>query len=347
MAKPLKTTVTIKALSQQLGVPISTVGNILRGDDRYSEDLRKVVMKAAKASGYKRNILASGLRGGKTNTVGILWSFGGYDSGELITRLSVGCYARDYTTLITESLTNVALIQEKLADFRARHVDAVVMQWGMAKALPEHLIEQLKEFESVVIVSPEPIGFECNNVVLSVRKGIHAMVDELVANGSRNPAILINMSANMHKVNAWRERFAEHGIKIKDTSFMNIPGMSHETMKCKRYEEAMETAYGKKKVAFDSLFCGVDEGALAAINWLKNKGIRVPEDVLVCGYNNTEFATVCSPQLSSLGRPNQVLIDEIISMLFDETEKNSGFRTVVVDYQYFPRTSTNRNHLLS
>lgn len=331
-----KKPVTIRDLANALRMPISTVGNILRDDPRYSDELRNQVMHMAKKMGYRRNVLASGLRGGKTNTVGILWSFGGFDVGGVISDLVSECYARGYSTLLCESLSDVPLMEEKLGDFLVRQVDAVVFQWGYTMEVPRQLIEQLQRFELVVVVSVGPVSFPCRNIVLSVDKGLEEAGERMLAQGRTKPAVLISRASNEHKVQAFLRPFVRRGLVGEPLPIHDIGRTAASEVMV--YYNMLNILFRRRKFEYDCLFCGVDEGAMAAIRWLQERKLRVPEDVAVVGFNDSQFTRMTTPSITSIRRPNEKLVAEILRLLFVEPERKVIQRRI--DYELMVREST-------
>ncbi|MBN2710819.1 MAG: LacI family DNA-binding transcriptional regulator, partial [Planctomycetes bacterium] len=75
-------------LAELLGVSQYTVSVALSGKGRVSEKVRKRILAAAKEYGYRPNKLAAGLRGAKTQTVGIIWNFIDMWAGDTIIALN-------------------------------------------------------------------------------------------------------------------------------------------------------------------------------------------------------------------------------------------------------------------
>jgi LacI family transcriptional regulator len=348
MKQSKKKPVTIKDLAKSLDIPLSTVGNILSNDSRYSESLRKKVMESAAKMGYRRNILASGLRGRKTNTIGILWSLGaGQASAEVVRDLASRCFFRGYTTLIADSMSDPRLIDEVLANFIARGVDGVVCLWGNPAEMPAEMVERLKSFENVVLVRPRAtpvVPFKC--VIVPVEPGIHEMVDHWVASGRKKPAVFISADSTRHKIDAFFNRYAELGCPVDEQVVLDIgekqfaTGAPYSGMSCKPYYDYLKTYFSDGRFPYDALFCGVDEAALAAITWFREHSISVPETVAVAGFNDSEFAAFSYPPIASISRSSTQLTQAIVDLLFaDAGENDSTSRVVNVPYHFTARES--------
>ena len=82
--------VTINDIARQVGASNASVSRALRGDPSVSAAMREKIRKVAKETNYIPNILARGLKGGRTQTVGILWDLGApQPSAEMVRGLSI------------------------------------------------------------------------------------------------------------------------------------------------------------------------------------------------------------------------------------------------------------------
>lgn len=345
MSNSSKKPVRIKDIAQTLNMPVSTVGNILKNDLRYTEELRQQVWQSAEKMGYRRNILASGLRGGKTNTIGVLWSLGPKQSAaEVIRELSYLCFSRGYTTLISDSRSDVKIIEEVLAGFMDRKVDGVVFQWGSAMGkIPETILEKLRNFSNVVLVQPKMNPYSLKSVVVSVETGIRQLVDYWVSQDRKKPALLIRARDNAHKLEAFIQSFACHGILVKDEDILGISDKG--SMYCRSYYDYLVAHFGPDDFPYDALFCGTDEGALGAIQWLRENHFRIPEDVAVTGFNNSEFAQFSYPPIASIGRSEVHLAEALVALLFEEPGALKGKRAIDIPYEFIwrPSAGTEKN----
>ena len=94
-----------------------------------------------------------------------------------------------------------------------------------------------------------------------------------------------------------------------------------------------------------AIFCASDELALGCMHELRMAGLRVPADVSVAGFDDTRYAAVSNPPLTTIRQPAEemgvYLIDELCATLEEETENTGG--SVVVPHQLIIRDSVCRN----
>ncbi|MBN1554328.1 MAG: LacI family DNA-binding transcriptional regulator [Phycisphaerae bacterium] len=315
----MRTAVRIKDIAQDVKLPISTVGNILRNDSRYDKDVRRRVMESAKRLGYRPNILARGLKGGRTQTVGILFPMGGvHNPGELVQGIATKVNDRHYATQIADSRYQTDIVQRNLQDYLRRGVDAVVIQVVTTMRL-EEFEDLFQAFRAVVLIPDLPQKTSADQVVLCRQQAINDAVDHLIHTGRKHPMVLGPPESEILKVEPFLRRLKERGL-----AFERKPAIYHQsnpasTSMADVAWEALET-YCSDSVPFDALLCGTDETAVAAYNWLESRGKKVPDDVAVIGFNDSSYSKFLLPALASVNRQDEEFIQQVVNMLFNRLE---------------------------
>ena len=104
-------------------------------------------------------------------------------------------------------------------------------------------------------------------------------------------------NASAKRYLGYKKALEDAGIKV-DSSKVVFTGL-----KAKHGEEAIEELT-RRNVKFDAIVCGSDELAMGAINKMREKGIKVPEDVDVVSFNNTYVASIYYPKLTTIDQPS-------------------------------------------
>ena len=160
------------------------------------------------------------------------------------------------------------------------------------------------------------------SVLMDDRYGVALAVDHLVKRGCRELYYLKDMdtvSAQL-KCEGFLSAVEHAGIaggrrRIIDTSRGIEGGM-------KAVEQILES--GKQ---FDGIVCGEDITAVGAVKAVRRAGFRIPADVAVTGYNNSEYARVCEPPLTTIdNKPELVamLSVQLLTSLIEDTDAYSS-----------------------
>jgi LacI family transcriptional regulator len=315
-------TTSLRNVAESSGVSIATVSRVLNGRDsksniQVSEVTRRKVLTVAKELNYHPNIMARGLKGGETQTVGILFSLRGpHNPGELVQMIAGEIHARHYITHIADTFCKMDVVRDRLRDYIRRGVDAVVIQIIPGMSIDEGFESMFKAFRAVVLIPSLPLDTSADQVVLCRQQAVYDAVDHLVDTGRRRPMILIPPTLREEKTNSILQRFKDRGLV-----FQKEPTIFHqwEAAPTDAAWEALETQF-PDSVPFDALLCGSDEAAVAACSWLHGRGKKIPDDVAVVGFNDSLFAKFLLPPLASVNRQNEEMAGLVEKTLFDRLE---------------------------
>jgi DNA-binding LacI/PurR family transcriptional regulator len=115
-------------------------------------------------------------------------------------------------------------------------------------------------------------------------------------------------------------------------------GRSRARSRWSAYHRALDQRGGA--FDFDCLLCSTDEGAVVALSWLKERGLRVPEQVAVIGFNNAMFSPWLTPALASVDRRDEAVAGAIERMVFERlTDGAQGGRRERIAMKLVARAS--------
>lgn len=306
---------TLLDISKKAGLAVTTVSSVLNDRPGYSQATRKRVRQVAEELGYTANPLARGLLGKSTASVALLWSMGGpHTSGEMARDIALRMQRRGYVTHLADSLSDPDVVGRLLADYRRRGVDAVVLQYqdGVVTKAIDH---QLYKFPAAVVVGPfgptEAMDWVCHDLPAGYRQA----VDHFANTGRNHPAILCDSASAGYKIKAFFEQCRSRGMAVSDRSVINVSPGAHARQWIASCKQALKVQFATE-FPFDALICTCDELAAAAIDWLRGRGLRVPEDVAVVGCNNAALSEAIAPPLASIERHDEKVASAIEEMIF-------------------------------
>ena len=126
----------------------------------------------------------------------------------------------------------------------------------------------------------------------------------------------------------------DHAQSLIDLPYPYRPDLVGES-----YVEAIREAF-PNKISVDAIFCFNDIGAMYVMRELSQRGVRVPEDVAVVGFNNTQAGRVWSPPIASGDRKPAELAATIDRLINDRLERpDDPSRRVTVHMQFIWRES--------
>jgi LacI family transcriptional regulator len=93
----------------------------------------------------------------------------------------------------------------------------------------------------------------------------------------------------------------------------------------------------------DAIFCGNDTTALSAMIYLRDKGIRIPEDFGIVGFSNEPFSKVVSPSISTIAQPGFLMGQKAAELILQQIEKKGkSYQTLVLPTELIIRESSQR-----
>ncbi len=324
----VKEEVNVHVVARHAGVSQATVSRVFSGTAPVATQTRLRVMKIANRMGYRPNRLASGLRGGRTRSIGVIWQFsdpwGGGDplvTVDLLDRFG----SRGFATYQAQHQESPDAIRAQLDDMLDRRVDAIVLQATPTQLLDVRLMETVRQAKCLVAVTREPIPDFPHDLVIHDREAaIGQVAEHFVATGRKHPAFIINsvQESNPSKIRAFREECLARGLEPHDFQLIDLhyPDRPEDLGDHHRHAVSRALDAGADKVV-DAMFCFNDVGAMYVMRELADRGFRVPEDVAVVGFNDMQAGRVWSPPLASGDRRARDLAAAIDGMLERRLER--------------------------
>ena len=317
--------ITQQEIATKLGISQRSVSVAFGGNGRIGEKTRRAILKTAEAHGYRPNRLASSLRTGQTGSIGVVWAFVNPWTGdsEIGMNLLQRIQNRGLTTYQVQHGDSraVELLRQRLAELRSRRVDAVVIEGTPGELMDEGVLDQLRDIPSVAVCREDLPEFPGDLVIHDRFQAIGEVVDHLVATGRRRLAMAISLEqeSNPGKMEAFRRRCRHHGLAEHEHELIALDYPDSPTNHGERHGVAMRQRFPDDRDlgGVDAIFAFNDVGAMYIIQDLKRRGLRVPDDVAVVGFNNTEPAAVWDPPLASGDRRFDEVAREVETLLVD------------------------------
>ena len=223
------------------------------------------------------------------------------------------CLENGTVPYLADTMKNVDVIRKMLNDFAGRAVDAIVLEVTAWVTLDDDIQKKLKSFPAAVVVAPEERDLDLDLIIHDRSSGIREAVEHFFITGRKKPGIALAVQRGKGKLDPFLEQLATHGVEIDPEAIIDI----REEEACGTHcYEALRCRFPDGKVPFDSLFCPADEIAMAAVCWFNSVGIRVPEDVAIVGFNDSDGAKFFDPPLASVQRKDDEVAQAIEKMLF-------------------------------
>ena len=337
--------VTQLQIAQKLGVDQRTVSIALGATGRISDGMRQKVLNTAQKMGYRPNRLAAGLRGSKTQTIGIIWLFADAWMGDATVALDVLNHAQnqDLQVIQAQLPDDAQHICKQIDDMLERRVDAIILQGSKRQLTTPSVTRRLRKSPAVIGVCPEPIDNFPGDLVIHDRfDAIRQIVNQLADTGRQRPLFMISMDQenNPPKYDVFADQCRKRGIDHPNM-LLSIDNLVEPDMLGPRHSDKFNERYPEGVQDIDAIVTFNDIGALYIMRELDRRGINVPQDIAVVGFNNMEAGRIWKPALSS-GDRNRDTLAYIIKQMLDSRLKDQTIkpRTQTIHMAFLPRASS-------
>ncbi len=299
--------VNINDVAQAAGVHRSTVSRALTGSGPVSPENRAKVLAAAKALNYHPDTLAGALKSKRKNTWGLLsfWAFGAnpldYYFNRCLGGLLDAANQNGQRLLLQNVIGRFDGNEEALRFLHDAQLAGVVV---LAPRTDESALSELKRLSiPAVLLAHTPRDPSLNCVDLDNVRGGRLMTDHLLSKGHVRIA-LINGSAAIN-ANA-RDRRAGFLAALEEAGLSPDPDLMHEDPVYNPVAAAtaalacLDLPEGRRPTAF---FCTTDTMARWVIEALAKRGLRVPQDVAVAGFDDNPDHALAAPGLTTIRYP--------------------------------------------
>jgi len=309
------------------GVSTATVSRVLNNQPGVGAALRAKVLAKMRELDYVPRAAARNLSRAKSDTIGLV--FQDLTPGFLLTvfrgimnRASSSGY-HVLTALSTEAGDEMDLPQRLLAE---RRVDGLI--WYDPRATARGLGALMREHVPFVLLQKRAMDPAVNTVCIECEESAAELMRHLLALGHRRILLVTGAETDedsMRKLDSVLRVARQHGVKIPAGQI--VVG-HHVGGHAVRALEAYMEAGGKKP---DAILAFNDDMALAIITWLRRRGLRVPQDVAVVGFDGVAEAeaqgltTIETPMYDMGVLAMQILIDRLSG-----TAESSRARQVVL-----------------
>ncbi|MBT2597084.1 LacI family DNA-binding transcriptional regulator [Arthrobacter sp. ISL-72] len=310
---------SVKDVAALAQVSVGTVSNVLNRPDQVTPDKRKRVQAAIAQLGFVRNESARSLRSGSSRSLGMLV----LDvRNPFFTDVALGAedVAEDhkYSFILANSSEDARREQTYLDLFEEQRVQGILitpfgdvlqrLEAMRARGIPSVLVDRLAGSEDFCSVSVDD------------EAGGRTAMEHLIASGAERPAFVggpftLQQVADRHAGALAAAEAAGVALQVFET-----PNLKFE--RGRQIGDIIGDLRQSRRP--DAVFAANDQLALGLLQSFTAKGIRVPDEIALIGFDDIDFASQSSIPLSSIRQPRQLIGERAAQLLFDEIENPGG-----------------------
>ncbi|WP_062200340.1 LacI family DNA-binding transcriptional regulator [Demequina salsinemoris] len=329
--------VTLREVAALAGVSIKTVSNVVNGLPTVRPETRERVQEAISALGYQPNLSARHLRSGRSGVIALaIPELRHTYFAELAGEVIAAAKRRGMGVLIEETGGDRDTEIDMLRGPRLAMVDGLIMSTFALRDGDEDLLDV---GFPLVLLGESMTSAPVDHVAIGNVGGAKAATAHLLSLGRRRIAVLgaMDSGSSRLRLEGYRQALGEAGIPF-DESLVSETAVWHRAEGAAAVASMLE-----RGIDFDAILGFNDLLALGGMHTLEMRGIRVPEDVAVIGFDDLDEARYAVPPLSSVDPNRRVIAETAVGFLVEQMSGGatpSAPRRVAAPFSLVPRGST-------
>ena len=303
---------------------------------KVSAATRERILNVASQLGYRVNIAASQLAGGRSRLLGVL-----IDAHTSPTEFQRVAYAEEaagvqgYRIMVGQCKADLDNIRAYIDDFSGRGIDGVIIHSNSFPDMNREIVTYAKRIPHVIFYDrPLCDDGNCSYVNIDLAAGTHALVDHLAGQGRRKIVYFAPYERFLHgKYPSFlaRERGFVEGMRAHGFAFDPDFARRYVFERRPAVPELIELAKSFiRREKPDAVLSRNDDIAAIVLRAMLEMGMKCPDDIAVAGYDNVSFCQYLYPSLTTvdnrLPELSRLVVDSLISRIEGTAEESGPIR---------------------
>jgi DNA-binding LacI/PurR family transcriptional regulator len=304
---------TVYTVAKHAGVSIATVSRTLAGSHKVTPETRQRVMQVVDDLNFEPNPSARRLAHKKTETIALVFpDISGPFYSTVIRGVEQEAGRHDHNVLIygTHGKEGSGRFLRTLTS----KVDGLII---MARSVDEDSLHSLERHGVPFVLLGQSNGqLQCSTIAVDNQAGAYQAATHLLGHGHQRIAIIngpADSPDNKGRLQGYRQALLDAGTVVQPD--MLVPGNF-------TYEEGRIAIH--QLLEADSpptaVLAANDEMAIGALDAALQRGLRVPADLAVIGFDDIQMAALTRPSLTTVHQPMQLLGEAAVRLLFERLQ---------------------------
>ena len=328
----------MREVAEHAGVSVTTVSHVVNNTRTVNPDTRSRVEETMRVLGYQPNVVARNLRRGKTHTIGIILpdSANPYFA-EVVRGIEDTSFSQGYSVILCNSdndLEKECFYSNVLLE---KQVDGIIF---VAAGLSGENIHHLQDRGiPLVLVDRRVPEVEADYVLTDNQGGGRLATRHLIDRGHRAIACIAGpegVKLSSDRIAGYRQALEDAGIAIQPQLILEGDF---------QYQSGYHAAQGLfgNRSAPTAIFACNDLMAIGVNRFAHEKGLRIPEQLSIVGFDDIRLAAYTHPPLTTIRQPKHTMGSSAAKLLLERmTNRDLAPRLVVLETQLIVRESTDQ-----
>jgi DNA-binding LacI/PurR family transcriptional regulator len=328
---------SIKDIARIAQVSHPTVSRALQNSPLVNPQTAERIWKIANESGYRASAVARGLVTRRTRTIGlVVTTVADPFTCEVVSGIEQTASDCGYSVFLADSNADPAREQKIVQSFAERRVDGIIVTSSRVGALYIPLLSEMQV--PIVLVNDHHPGAFVHSVMIGNRAGMRAAAAHLIGLGHRRIAYVGDRLGYQSDT----ERHAGYRAALEAASIPALPALTaYGDGKPQGAIEAMNTLLESSEPP-TAVCCYNDMSALGVMRAIHLRGLRVPEDISVVGFDDLFLSSYTQPPLTTVRQPMRRMGQLAMESLFKVMTGEGPAIKIEVEAELVVRESTAR-----
>lgn len=316
--------VTIADIARELNITPATVSRALNDHPAIKDTTKQAVRDVARKLNYQPNKIASSLRLGKSNIIGVIIPSAEINFfGSVVHGIERIANENNYNVLIYQTNELYEFEKKGVQTFLRSQVDGVLASISKETINLDHFREIKNRGVPLILFDRVNDGLDVSSVVVNDYKGAFAATKHLISQGCRRIA---HIGGQQH-VNIFNQRLKGYIDALNVHSIpVNEDFIIHGKVSIESGRDCMKKLLEMNPMP-DAVFAVEDFTALGAIQAIKAAGKRIPDEIAVIGFANESFGEYLTPSLSTVNQQTVYMGEEAAKLFFESYGKADLYQT--------------------
>ncbi|HEY1768013.1 MAG TPA: LacI family DNA-binding transcriptional regulator [Terracidiphilus sp.] len=326
---------SIKDIARLARVSHPTVSRALQNSPLVNAQTAAKIRKIADEAGYRASAVARGLVTRRTRTIGlVVTTVADPFASEVVCGVEQTANDHGYSVFLADSNADPTREKKVVQAFAERRVDGIIVTSSRVGALYLPLLAEM--MVPIILVNDQYPGAFVHSVMITNLEGMRAAAEHLVGLGHRRIAYLgdqFGYQSDAERLAGYRAALDAAGIAPMPELVVRGDGKPEAAMAA--MEKLLVLAHPPTAVC-----CYNDMSALGAMRQIRARGLRVPDDISVAGFDDLFFASYTQPPLTTVRQPMRRMGQLAMEKLFKLMSGEESVTQVKVDTELVVREST-------
>ncbi|MBT2573871.1 LacI family DNA-binding transcriptional regulator [Bacillus sp. ISL-51] len=319
--------ITIYDVADKAGVSITTVSRVINNTGRISDKTRQKVLRVMEEMDYLPNVHASALTGKRTNIIGLITpDISNPFFGELAKSIEDSASLLGFHIMICSTDYHPEKETKYFSMLKQKKADGIIVATGIEHADSIKALDDIvKSGIPLAMISQDRLLVPMDVVIIDDFLGGYSAAKHLLSLGHKKIACITgdgSTTSEKDRMKGFQEAMREAGTHLDES--LIIPT---------RY--SLESGKKAAGALFDrdlptAVFAFNDVLSCAVIQAARLRGIRVPEDLSIIGFDNTILAEMVDPPLTTMAQPIHEMGRRVVQLLIDEIQGKKKTKSKII-----------------